>query len=129
MTLQEAYDEKLIDINHLKSIAYYLNGTMFDDFTPYEKDPAELSKSIINKIKRTKLNSLKNQVDSSGEKVFGNIKLDDINIKGYYGTYNCCIALRIDDTLSNYPAVESVDTVDEVSFYYTGAPVVIFIFN
>ena len=86
--IEEAYANGLITNDDLRSIAYYYNGeNATTDFVPLPKNPETLSEQTIKKIQQTYY-----------DKVFdGNsdATVDDVNIAGYYGTYNGYVIIEI----------------------------------
>ena len=86
--LAEAYAKGLITKDDLRNIAYYYNGEhATTDFVPLPKNPETLSEQTIKKIKQAYY-----------DKVFdGNsdATVDDVNIAGYYGTYNGYVIIEI----------------------------------
>ncbi len=86
--IEEAYANGLISKDDLRSIAYYYNGEdVAIDFILIPKTPESLSKDTIKKIKQTYYDKVSD--GKSGATV------DDVNIAGYYGTYNGCVIVEI----------------------------------
>ena len=108
-TLQEAYEVKMLSIEDLQSIArYHADGT----------SPAEaLSSDITSKIKKLAARNMhEREID-----LVVDAKAEDFSITRYYGTYNECVALMINDPYHEYPA-EDLDVNEEVAgvlFHYT----------
>ncbi len=125
-TLKEAYDEGWLLIDDLRSIAYYQSGVQDEpNFVPIPKNPENLSGESEIAIKKTYLANLLAQTNSSGKKLYPRAKMDDINILGYYGTYNDLIAVKISDEYSGFADVVVELTIAGVTFTYSGACVVI----
>ncbi len=85
LTLSEAYENNLISLDDIKNIAYYYQGTTFENFSP--KPLTELDNATEKAIKITYLTKLK--------KDFPNAKMDDISPISFYGCYNGCFAVII----------------------------------
>lgn len=118
-SLQEAYDQALLTQEDLKSIAYYLNGTSEYESFCIPKTPEILSEKTVNAIKETAAYNLRNQTHSDGTKRYPKAKAKDIGIVNYYGTYNNCVAVMINDIYTLYPGVERDIVVNEVLFRYS----------
>ncbi len=116
-SLQEAYDEGLLTVENLQSIADYLNnGTLPDDV---------LSLSNERSIKQAYLTKILLKVHQNGTPLFPDATISDVILLGYYGTYNGAIAIRISDKYTDYGAVDIELTVEGVIFTYSGAPIII----
>lgn len=114
-TLEEAYKQGLLTQDDLKSIAHYQNGeSAEEDFEPMPKNPEELSKKTEKAIKETKAYELRNQ----DTKPIKEAKAKDIIIRKYYGTYNDCVAVMLDDMFGGFIDIERMVIVAGVSFYY-----------
>lgn len=98
-TLQEAYENGILTQEDLISIAYYyhsnispetVNGDLMGEgYQPIEKEPKVLSEKTERSIKKTMISDLKNQNFSQP------LKLKNIVISGYYGTYKDYIAVNL----------------------------------
>ena len=110
-TLDEAYRLDLISKVDLESIAYFFNEDDKDtDTTPRLKSPATLSKKTNKAITRD-FKKFINKIQSRNA--------EDVQISGYFGTYNGYVAITIYE--SGIPAVESDHVIDGVVFYdYNG---------
>jgi hypothetical protein len=125
-SLQEAYDEGLLTVEDLQSIANYQSaGEDEPDFAPIPKNPEYLSNEIINAIKKTYLVNLRDIRNQDGTLMCPNATISDVKFLGYYGTYNNAIAIKISDEYSGYPGVVQKFTVADITFTYSGVPVVI----
>lgn len=114
-SLQEAYDDGLLMVDDLQSIANYQNtGTLC---------ATELSADAISAIKETYLEHLFSQTHSDGTLMFPDATKSDITILGHYGTYNEAIALKICDKYSSYTDEEKEIIVAGISIIYSGAPI------
>lgn len=115
-TLQEAFDQGMLTQDDLRSIAYYQNGGSEDeDFEPKLKTPESLSEKTEKAIKETRAYDLRNQ----DTKPIKEAKAKDITILKYYGTYNNCIALMMNDIYHDYPTALREVTVEGVLFRYS----------
>ena len=114
-TLQEAYDQGLITLDDLKSIAYYQNGGSEDEsFVPIPKTPEVLSEKTEKAIKETRAYDARNQSQLPHK----DATPDKVNVKHYYGTYNNCVAVMITDMYAAYDASLWKITVEGVLFCY-----------
>jgi len=112
-SLQEAYDEGLLTIQNLMSIAYYhgsldsVDGT----FVPTTKNPEVLSAETVLTIKQSWISELgQSHVEAT---------IDDVIILKYYGTYGGCIALIITDNYSEDGGDGDYIIIAEVLFTYS----------
>lgn len=106
--LQEAYDEGLLTMQDLQTIADFLNGGT--------ASAIELSGEIVELIKETAAIDMRNKEPDL------ETKAEDFIILKYYGTYNGSVAVILNDPHHEYPAVE-IDIwveVAGVSFHYVG---------
>ncbi|MCL2675351.1 MAG: hypothetical protein FWE84_02010 [Firmicutes bacterium] len=105
-TLQEAYDEGFLTVNDLKSIAYYHHeGKVWltdgenvwedEEFVPLPKKPETLSAETRKNIKELEARNMNVEENIGYFIIRRNVKVDDLMIEKYYGTYNGCIALKI----------------------------------
>lgn len=106
-TLQEAYDKALLTVDDLESIAYYRS-------TEY---PESLSAEVKQVIKETKADIIRTRASNP----IIEAQASDISIIGYYGTYNDCIAIVLNDSFTDYPDVMREETIAGVTFDYSGA--------
>ncbi len=119
-SLQEAYDFGYIDLDDLKSMAYYLNeGKDMEGITPKPIEPSELDEQTRADIKETEVRYLKMQHDWDDD-----VSVDNITINAYFGTYNGLIAVIVDDDYYSYMNLEVVSwpkIVAGVIFNYKGS--------
>ena len=122
-TLQEAYDQGLITHDDLKSIAYYQNGGSEDEsFVPMSKNPEVLSNETEKAIKETIVYDVRKEDPVSG----GEIKIINITIQNYYGTYNNCVAVMISGARPYNAEICEIE-IDGVLFHYNnGNRIIIF---
>ena len=122
-TLQEAYDQGLITLDDLKSIAYYQNGGSEDEsFVPMSKNPEVLSNETEKAIKETIVYDVRKEDPVSG----GEIKIINITIQNYYGTYNNCVAVMISGARPYNAEICEIE-IDGVLFHYNnGNRIIIF---
>jgi len=113
--LQKAYDDGLLTVEDLESIASY-NAS---------KSSKTLNTDIEMDIKESYAYVLRTQTNLDGTLMFPDAIADEVKIKGYYGTYNGNVAVKIIDSYTEYPAVMKEKVVADVSFKYSGACVVI----
>lgn len=104
-SLQEAYDQGLITQDDLESIANYYKS----------ENQEELDEEIANAIKETRAYCLRTLSSSS----IKNAKADDVTILGYYGTYNNCFAVKIDDDFAVYTTALREVTLAGIVFRYS----------
>lgn len=113
--IEEAYTTGLISKDDLKSIAYYFNGeNAATGFVPTPKDPESLSEDTIKKIQRTYCDKV------SGDKT--EAVVDEVNIGGYYGTYNGCVIVEINASciggIGGDPICYPEYMIEDVVFYW-----------
>jgi hypothetical protein len=114
-TLQEAYDQGLLTKDALESIAYYQNGGSGDEtFSPIPKDPEELSEDTEKAIKETRVYDKRND----GQYPIKKAKTDDVSIAQYYGTYNTCVAVMLDEAYCGHNAALWDVTIGDVTLHY-----------
>ncbi len=97
-SLEEAVGNRLINEDDLLNIAYYFNDNKNINGENFElkiKNPSCLSDEIEKKIKQTHLERIIKENTKA--------KLDGIKIKEYYGTYNKCVAVFVQD---NYRVID-----------------------
>lgn len=125
-SLQKAYDDGLLTVDDLRSIAYYQSGGNDEpDILPTPKNPESLNDETEQAIKETHMVILRTQTHLDGTPMFPYAKLADITVLGYYGTYTGAIAIKISDSYSDYPAVVKGLEVAGVTLTYSGAVVTI----
>ena len=103
-TLQEAYDGGMLTVEDLQVIAEY-----------HEKGvsvPEPLSPDIENAIKEVAARNLREKES------YEDAKAEDFTITKYYGTYNGCVAFKIEDIYFSHPAVCVDETIAGVEFHY-----------
>lgn len=113
--LEEAYTKGLISKDDLRSIAYYYNGKdAATDFVPTPKNPESLSEDTIKKIQRAYYDKV------GGEKT--EAVVDDVNIGGYYGTYDGCVIVYINAScmsgIGGDPICYPEYAIEDVVFYW-----------
>lgn len=116
-SLQEVYDYGWLTQTDLMSIAYYHNGgriyneeIMSEDYAPLPKTPEVLSDETILKIKNTAARNYSEHIRYA--------EADGFTIAQYCGTYSDCVATMMVDIYLAPAAVEWVDTIAGVNFYY-----------
>ena len=142
-TLQEAYDEGLLSVEDIKSIAYYrYDGNEWiyagidvneedyyelqpTDYVPIPKIPETLDKKTGKAIKETGAANKRLQTHLDGTSRYPRAKAKDFTIMDYYGTYSDCVAIRLNDSFTDYPDVEREVVVAGVTFVYSGASITI----
>lgn len=108
-TLQEAYNESLLNIEVLEKIAaYHNNGQQAKD---------KLDVEIINQIKEIAAYNWQN--DELTPVI--NAKAEDFVITKYYGTYNNIIVFMINNPYFESPAedLDIIETVAGIDFFYS----------
>ena len=110
-TLQEAYDEGLLTVEELKSIAYYMHGGILPDnsedigFAPLPKTPETLSAEVEKAIKETRAYDYRAYLDENGSTRYPDAKAGDFPILEYFGTYNHCVVVILGDKYGGeYPS-------------------------
>lgn len=106
-TLEEAYSNNLLTIENVQTINdNYNNKVKINDM------------DIITerKIKNDYLYKLLNSSNYDD----GDITLSDIEIMGYYGSFNEYFILRLKDKKAQYPSVIDIINIDYIIFEYTG---------
>jgi len=114
-SLQGAYEQGLLTQEDLRSISYYYSEHFAkndhshtpdceyfgsakyeeDDYVPISKNPEALSAKTEKQIKQDLVAAYRAQGDKA--------KVSKIWITHYFGTYNGCIAIMMDDAYSNRP--------------------------
>ena len=111
-SLQEAYDKELLTIEDLQSIASFPNS-----------DPEQLNTEVAINIKEAWAKTIRTRdINPILEAT-----VDDIMIIGYFGTYNECVAVRLNDSFTDYPDVVREVIVAGVTFVYSGASIIIWV--
>lgn len=121
-SLQKAYDDGLLTLEDLKSIAYEYNGgkshneQIMADFTPAQK-PAliELTKTAI---KESHAKRLRESKYPDGRLVAVGATAENVHIYGYYGTYNGSVAVMIEDDYTSFDTAMWMVEVEGVNIYY-----------
>lgn len=113
-SLQEAYDQGLLTIQDLQSIAYYHNG---DSMSVY---PHALSDEVSNAIKEDAAKRYRAFTDTNGAYLYPNAVGDGFTITKYCGVYNACFAIMLNNIYddSGQPAVMQEVVVAGVTFVY-----------
>lgn len=120
-TLQQGYDNGLITIEELQTIAYYhSNGHNCSYITPISKDPESLDEETMQKIKNDGLILLLDQKDKDGKQKYPNATINDISVMGYYGTYNGVIAVKIAGGFHGWAGMVETTIIAGVEFTYSG---------
>ncbi len=119
-TLQDAYEQGLIDYDDLLNIAYYKQGRQFnedlisEDFSPKKKDELTLFEELD--IKK----SLANNSNKNIKNIFDKKHLIEIEILSYYGKYNGYIVFTYTIKSRDNDSVDglmiSTCFIDEVKF-------------
>ena len=103
-TLQEAYDGGMLTVEDLQVIAEYLEKNV--------SAPEEINPGIIKKIKEVAARNLREKEN------YEDAKAEDFTITKYYGTYNGCVAFKIENIHFLHPAVCVDETIAGVEFHY-----------
>lgn len=105
-SLQDAYDEGLLTVENLQSIAdYHNNGISY---------PEELDDFVSDSIKKARAESLRTDETNPKPKATA----EDIVITKYYGTYNNCIVLILDYGTHAEISIPVTDTVGGITFNF-----------
>lgn len=119
-SLQQAYDDGLITVEDLQSIACYLcNWIDCSEITPTPKNPETLDEKTVSKIKNDSLIKLLAEKDKDGRQLYPKATTKDIYVK-YYGTYNDMIAVVVENGFVGYADVILEDVIGGVTFIYSG---------
>ena len=143
-SLTEAYEEGLITYEDLLSIAYYKNGgtrrnetLMGEDYEPIPKEPLDeevewrIKETVAEKWRKKGKEELKSKGKELKEgdpldeillsvyKAELNASVDDVTIRGYYGTYGDCIAVMMEDAFSSYATAIWFDEIAGVILHYS----------
>ena len=120
-TLQQGYDNGLITIEELQTIAYnHSNGHNCSFITPIPKDPESLDEETMQKIKNDALIFLLAQKGKDGKQKYPNATINDISVIGYYGTYNGVIVAKIADGFNGWADMVETTIIAVVEFTYSG---------
>ncbi len=111
-SLQEAFDEGLLNNEDLLEIKYYLN----DSSKPVHPKP--LNTKLTSLIKQARHTDLLNVKDEDGNRVYSGLTILGIEIAGYYGAYNNSYAVLIYDSMTEYLDAEGSEIVEGVEFSY-----------
>ena len=123
-SLQEAYEQGIIDKQALESIAYYNSGWTREGFAPIPKTPDILSEEVSLAIKKSLLKNLQErEYKYNGEITYpyANATLDDVKITGYYGTYGDCVAVLTDNGYDMHSGVMRYVEIDGVKIKYNNS--------
>jgi hypothetical protein len=105
-SLKEAYDEGLLTVENLQSIAdYHNNGISY---------PEELDDFVSESVKKAWAESLRTDKTNPRPETTA----EEIVITKYYGTYNNCIVVILDYGTHADVSIPVTDTVGGVSFNY-----------
>ena len=99
-TLQEAYDESILSVEDLQTMANYLST--------FTQPTERLSQDSESKIKELAARDLK----------YPDAKAEDFTITKYFGTYNGCVTFIIECCHYSRPAVCVDKTIAGVEFHY-----------
>ena len=105
-TLQEAYDGGMLTVEDLQVIAEYLEKNV--------SAPEEINPGILKKIKEVAARNLREKEPDR----FPDAKAEDFTITKYYGTYNGCVAFKIEDIYFSHFAVCVDEAIAGVEFHY-----------
>lgn len=105
-TLQEAYDEGMLTVEDLQVIAEYLEKNV--------SAPEEINPGILKKIKEVAARNLREKEPNR----FPDAKAEDFTITKYYGTYNGCVAFKIENIYFSHFAVCVDEAIAGVEFHY-----------
>jgi len=92
--LREAYEEGLLTVENVQSIADYYHGTL--------KYSRSLNLKIKQKIKETRAYILRRETSSDGTIIYPEAKARDVTILKYFGEYNGSFAVMIKDVYYDY---------------------------
>ncbi len=117
-SLENAYNQGLITIEDLQTIAYYQNHGIMHSGT--------LNTELEEAIKETRAKNLRNR----SKNPIRDAKAKDVSILKYYGNYNNCLAVMISDIYHDYTnAIETI-TIAGVEFIYgNGNKIIIWRYN
>ncbi len=112
-SLQVAYDGGLLTVGDLQSIAnYHNNGIEYAE---------ALDANIELAIKETAAEVIRTRESNPHMEA----SAADVSIVGYYRTYNDSVAVIVNDSFTDYPAVIWEETIESVTFVYSGANIII----
>lgn len=112
-SLQAAYDEGLLTVDDLRSIAYYHNDNI--------QYPEVLDEKIEQTIKKTYAEIIRTRSSNPHTEA----TTCDVSIIRYFGTYNDCVAVILFDSFTDYPSVMREKKIAGVTFVYSGANITI----
>ena len=98
-TLQEAYDNKFLNIDDLEKIANLYNSNIVGKLDDKEQEE---------EIKKTYLKQLQEKVS--------NAKIEDVFIRNYFGTYGDCVVVCVWDVCISYDLFFEDVTIGSVTF-------------
>ncbi len=104
--LGEAYNEGLLTTDDILAIKNYSSDEALDEDTAMA-------------IREDMLISMRSAVKPNGEKRYPGIKLDEIRIKSYRGTYNGAVVISITDNRTFYTTEEKHEIIADVEFIYS----------
>lgn len=113
--LSEAHESGLLSHDDLVAISEVYHNKRWDD-TAEERMIEDFGIKRVNAIKKAEAARL-NETPNAESYV---VKYKEIDIIGYYGTYNQCVALRMEGPLKSMEQVEWKITIGGVQFGYTG---------
>ena len=108
--LQEALDRSLLTLDDIKQIANCQNHGL--------KPEKPLDGAIARNIRETRAAKLRAIVDDKGLPRYPNASIDDVTITKYYGEYNGCYAVMLDDSYSAAGMAPWTDIIDGVEIIY-----------
>ena len=113
--LSEAYETGLLSHDDLVTISEVYKEKMWDD-TAEERMIEDFGIKRVNAIKEAEAARL-NEIPNAESYV---VKYKEIDIIGYYGTYNQCVALRMEGPLRSVTLEVYKISIGGVSFVYSG---------
>ena len=112
--LSEAYETGLLSHDDLVAISEVYHNKRWDD-TAEERMIEDFGIKRVNAIKKAEAVRLNEKPNAESYVV----KYKEIDIIGYYGTYNQCVALRMGGGEFLYPDVVTTITIGGVNFIHT----------
>ena len=122
-SLQEAYDNKLLTVQDLMSIAYYHGslGGVSGDFIPTPKESEILDAELSNKIRNVFFELyVEPHVDE-----YDIVTINDVEVSVYYGTYNSAVAVMMKDNFGSAGAIREIIVADITFTYNSGNDIII----
>ena len=121
ISIEDAYNNKLLTTTDLQSIAYYMGCASNTQYTPTTKNPTTINSETQLRIKKLYLKDL--------QKKHSKATVNDVIINDYYGKYGSCIAIHLSNEIEHCDYLfEDEHTIGDVTFYnYCGAFVSIII--